>query len=76
MVGGIHNLTTFDFELLPRASREGKYQGFTPDDVIYLLMPDRFADGDPSNPPNSNLAKGPVRQRRLPGQWPNSSASL
>jgi glycosidase len=27
----------------------GRYQGFGPDDVIYLLMPDRFANGDPSN---------------------------
>jgi glycosidase len=31
---------------LPRA---GRFQGFTPDDVIYFIMPDRFADGDPSN---------------------------
>jgi hypothetical protein len=23
--------------------------GFSPDDVIYLIMPDRFANGDPSN---------------------------
>ncbi|MGQ0538798.1 MAG: alpha-amylase family glycosyl hydrolase [Gemmatimonadaceae bacterium] len=27
----------------------GRFQGFGPDDVIYLLMPDRFANGDPSN---------------------------
>jgi glycosidase len=31
---------------LPRARR---FQGFSPDDVIYLIMPDRFSDGDPSN---------------------------
>lgn len=41
--------TTFDFEILTRASRVGRYRGYTPDDVIYFLMPDRFADGDPSN---------------------------
>ena len=41
--------TSFDFDILSRASRAGKYQGFTPNDVIYLLMPDRFADGDPTN---------------------------
>jgi len=31
--------------------REGSAErtGFTPADVIYLLMPDRFANGDPSN---------------------------
>src|SRR5215471_11100356 len=25
------------------------FSGFNPDDVIYLIMPDRFADGDSSN---------------------------
>ncbi|CAN5433946.1 glycoside hydrolase family 13 protein [soil metagenome] len=39
----------FNFDIFPRAPRDGKYQGFTPDDVIYLIMPDRFADGDLSN---------------------------
>jgi glycosidase len=29
--------------------RSGRFQGFSPDDLIYLIMPDRFADGDPSN---------------------------
>lgn len=48
-VGDAHATTTFDFEILPRSSRVGRYQGYTPDDVIYFLMPDRFADGDPSN---------------------------
>ncbi|MFN2415632.1 MAG: alpha-amylase family glycosyl hydrolase, partial [Pyrinomonadaceae bacterium] len=33
-------------EPLPRA---GRFQGFTPDDVIYFIMPDRFADGDRAN---------------------------
>ena len=28
---------------------QGRFQGFSPDDVIYLIMIDRFADGDPSN---------------------------
>ena len=30
-------------------SRAGRYQGFTPDDVIYFILIDRFADGDPRN---------------------------
>ena len=37
------------FEVLRPLPREGRFQGFSPDDIIYLLMPDRFADGDPSN---------------------------
>ncbi len=40
---------------LPRMGRTGRFQGFSPDDFIYELMPDRFSDGDPSNddPPQS-----------------------
>ncbi|MFZ1918728.1 MAG: alpha-amylase family glycosyl hydrolase [Terriglobales bacterium] len=39
-----------------RASSRGHFEGFSRDDVIYLIMPDRFADGDPSNdrPAGSN----------------------
>jgi glycosidase/predicted alpha/beta superfamily hydrolase len=37
------------FELLEPLSRLGRFQGFGPKDVLYLIMPDRFANGDPSN---------------------------
>lgn len=37
------------FELLAPLPRRGRFQGFSPDDVLYLVMPDRFANGDPSN---------------------------
>ena len=40
---------TVDFTLDALPSSSGRYQGFTPDDVIYLVMIDRFADGDPAN---------------------------
>ena len=36
------------FELKPRATTPGA-QGFDSSDVLYLIMPDRFANGDPSN---------------------------
>lgn len=36
------------------ANAGGGFDGFSPDDVIYLIMPDRFDDGDASNNfPNS-----------------------
>ncbi|MGC3957733.1 MAG: alpha-amylase family glycosyl hydrolase [Verrucomicrobiota bacterium] len=41
--------TTASFKVLPTPTRAGRYAGFTPDDVIYLLMPDRFANGDSAN---------------------------
>ncbi|MDP8980739.1 MAG: alpha-amylase family glycosyl hydrolase [Acidobacteriota bacterium] len=37
------------FEALAPLPHQGRFQGFSPDDVIYLIMPDRFANGDPSN---------------------------
>lgn len=39
----------FNYELKTRESTEGRNNGFDPSDVIYLMMPDRFANGDPSN---------------------------
>jgi len=41
--------TTVSLPLLARADSRGRFEGFSRDDVIYLIMPDRFADGDPSN---------------------------
>lgn len=41
--------TSFAYELKPRASAQGRYQGFSAADAMYLIMTDRFADGDPSN---------------------------
>ena len=37
------------FELSAPLPRAGRFSGITQDDVVYLLMPDRFADGDPAN---------------------------
>jgi glycosidase len=41
--------TQFDFPLNAPLDPNGSFQGFSPDDVIYLLMPDRFANGETSN---------------------------
>jgi glycosidase len=43
------------FEVLPPLERAGRFQGFGTDDVIYLVMPDRFSNGDArnDNPPAS-----------------------
>jgi glycosidase len=37
------------FAIVPALGPQGRFQGFSSDDVIYLIMPDRFANGDPSN---------------------------
>jgi glycosidase len=41
--------TTIPFELVAPLPDKGRFQGFAEDDVMYLIMPDRFANGDPSN---------------------------
>jgi glycosidase len=47
--------TDASFEVLSPLNRAGRFQGFSPADVMYLIMIDRFADGDRSNndPPQS-----------------------
>jgi neopullulanase len=41
--------TMVQFPLRARGPANGKFGGLTPSDVIYLIMPDRFADGDTRN---------------------------
>jgi glycosidase len=48
-VSGPSGSATARFTVLPKLDRAGRFQGLSSDDVIYLAMPDRFADGDPSN---------------------------
>lgn len=57
------------FEVLNPPARLGRFQGFGPDDVLYLIMPDRFADGDPSNnnPASSPGLYDPLKPRHYHG---------
>ena len=41
--------TSFELPIAARAPTLGKFQGLSQDDVMYLIMPDRFANGDPTN---------------------------
>ncbi len=41
--------TSVPFRVDPPLTDSGRLPGFTSSDVIYLIMPDRFANGDPSN---------------------------
>ena len=40
--------TSFELPLAARAPLLGKYRGLSQDDVLYLIMPERFPNGDPS----------------------------
>jgi len=41
--------TSFELPVAVPAMKLGKFQGLSQEDVIYLIMPDRFANGDPTN---------------------------
>jgi glycosidase len=41
--------TSFELPLSNRQLTLGKFQGLAPQDVLYLIMPDRFANGDSTN---------------------------
>lgn len=42
-------IITQSYELKPREKSSAEYIGFDSSDVIYLITPDRFANGNPSN---------------------------
>ncbi len=42
-------IITVDYELKKRKEGSAERKGFSPADAIYLLMPDRFANGNPEN---------------------------
>ncbi len=41
--------TSFELPIVARAPTLGRFQGLSQDDVMYLIMPDRFANGDSTN---------------------------
>ena len=47
---------TFSYELKAREAGSAQRIGFNSSDVLYLIMPDRFANGDPSNDSNPLMA--------------------
>jgi glycosidase len=51
MSGGGLSAEDVNYELRSRSKENGKsrIQGVTSEDFVYLLMPDRFSNGDPSN---------------------------
>jgi len=46
---GKKTVATYNYELLARNTKTNIHQGFDASDVIYLIMPDRFSNGDTSN---------------------------
>ena len=67
---GLHELTlhhdtkpaiSVPYEIHTRRAGSAMRKGFDSSDFIYLIMPDRFANGDPNNDAHSDLADKPNR---------------
>jgi glycosidase len=54
---------SFELPLAQRTSTPGKFQGLSQSDVIYLIMPDRFANGDPTNDQPPEAPGSPDRSK-------------
>lgn len=59
--------TSFELPLAARGMKLDKFQGLSQEDVIYLIMPDRFANGDPTNDEPAEV-KG-THNRSNPGAY-------
>jgi glycosidase len=53
--GGVEKPLTYTYTLKKRNKSAGRIQGVTDKDLIYLIMPDRFANGDPNNDSFPNM---------------------
>jgi neopullulanase len=56
------------FEINAPLNAKTNFQGITNDDVIYLIMPDRFANGDISNDAPADSSPG-ANNRQNPRAW-------
>ena len=52
----------YPYTLYERAEGSALRQGFSTADMIYLIMPDRFANGDPTNDATPSTIEGPNRK--------------
>ncbi|NJL13027.1 MAG: glycoside hydrolase family 13 protein [Microscillaceae bacterium] len=50
------------YDLIARAPQSSRRKGYGPEDVIYLITPDRFANGNPGNDNNADYSETANRQ--------------
>ncbi len=55
---GKKEVATYNYELWKRKPNSAKREGFNSSDVICLITPDRFANGDPSNDEIEGMREG------------------
>lgn len=54
---------TYNYELRNKNSSGNRIQGFNSSDVVYLIMPDRFANGDVKNDSLPGMLEGAHREK-------------
>lgn len=54
-----------EYEIKQRSRDATAVKGFTPADLIYLLMPDRFSNGDPSNDVIKGMLESEVNRNEM-----------
>jgi glycosidase len=57
------NTFTYQYELKNKQGNQNRIQGFNSSDVVYLIMPDRFANGDPKNDSIPGMFEGAHRDK-------------
>ncbi len=55
---GDNSIIHYDYELRERKEGSANRRGFTNSDVMYLITPDRFANGDPNNDEVDGMIEG------------------
>ncbi len=58
-----HDTCRVGFPILPRDHSPHRFQGFSPDDILYLITPDRFSNGDTTNDAVPEMSEGVHRDR-------------
>jgi glycosidase len=53
----------YEYELKEKNTAAGRVQGFNSSDVVYLIMPDRFANGDKKNDSIPGMFEGAHREK-------------
>jgi neopullulanase len=56
---------TYQYDLRAKSTEANRIQGFSSSDVIYLIMPDRFANGDPANDSVPGILEGAHRDKPM-----------
>lgn len=55
----------YQFPLLARERNPESLKGFSASDLVYLIMPDRFSNGDPSNDNNASMNEKTINRSEM-----------